>query len=43
MGQRHSSEVDKKFPTFTEPEGSLPYSQELATGPYPEQYSILMS
>jgi len=26
----------KKFPHFIETEGSLPYSQELATGPYPE-------
>jgi len=25
-----------KFPAFTEPRASLPYSQEPATGPYPE-------
>jgi len=26
----------KKFPAFLEPEGSSPYSQVLATCPYPE-------
>jgi hypothetical protein len=26
----------KNFPAFIEPEGSLPYSQEPSTGPYPE-------
>jgi hypothetical protein len=28
--------IVKKFSIFMEPEGSLPYSQEPATGPYPE-------
>jgi hypothetical protein len=30
------SQLVKKFPTFMEHESSLPYSQEPATGPYPE-------
>jgi hypothetical protein len=41
MEQTPSSEANiqlvKKFPPpFMEPEGSLPYSQQPATGPYPE-------
>jgi hypothetical protein len=30
------TQLVKKFPPFMEPEGSLPYSQEPATSPYPE-------
>jgi hypothetical protein len=42
MGQSPSSDANstlslsKNSPPFMEPEGSLPYSQESATGPYPE-------
>jgi len=30
------AEIVKKLPLFMEPEGSLPRSQQPATGPYPE-------
>jgi len=30
------TQLVKKFPTFMDPEGSLPCSQEYATGPYLE-------
>jgi hypothetical protein len=31
-----SSQLVEKFPTFMEPEGALPHSQQPATCPYPE-------
>jgi hypothetical protein len=37
------TQLVKKFPALIEPEGSLPFSQDLATDPYPESVYLYLN
>jgi len=41
LAERTGFQVDKKFPAFMEPEGSLPHSQVPSTCPYSEPANLV--